>query len=119
MLKKRAPKPRQLCEENWGGPCRGGCGKVITGQFTCNDCKKKKAETNFTLNPGEVELWRGVVSTKDKDGEQLMMTRQVVMRKATSIKPCPQECRSAGTHPFGRDHVDRRSTRQREEPADD
>jgi hypothetical protein len=91
MLKKRAPKPRQICEENWGGPCRGGCGKVITGQFTCNDCKKKKAETNFTLNPGEVELWRGAVSTKDKDGEQLMMTRQVVMRKATSIKPRPQE----------------------------
>ena len=75
---------------NWGGPCRGGCGKVITGQFTCNDCKKK-AETNFTLNPGEVELWRGAVSTKDKDGEQLMMTRQVVIRKATSIKPRAQK----------------------------
>jgi putative DNA primase/helicase len=82
ILKRRKAKQQEICEENWGGHCQGGCGKVITGQFTCNDCKKKKAETNFTLNEGEVELFRGNVGNADDK-----FVRQVVAIEALSLKP--------------------------------
>lgn len=85
LLKKRAPKQQEICEENWGGPCGSiggdGCGKMIHGQFYCNDCKKKKAEKNFTLSPGEVELVRhNVGKTEDK------IVKQLVVKDAASIE---------------------------------
>ena len=57
LAKKR--KQQEVCEENWGGMCKGGCGKYISGQYVCADCRTVKAERNFALQPGEVELYRG------------------------------------------------------------
>jgi len=80
-LKRRAPKPQPICEENWGGPCRGGCGKYIQGEFYCADCRKSAAEKNFTLSPGEVELVRHAVGkVEDK------IVKQVVVMDASSIE---------------------------------
>jgi hypothetical protein len=81
---KRAPKQQPICEENWGGPCHGGCGKIVQGEFYCHGCRTKKAETNFTLKEGEVELYRGIVGKlEDK------IIKQVVAVKGTSVKAEP------------------------------
>jgi putative DNA primase/helicase len=80
-LKRRAPKPQPICEENWGGECHGGCGKRVTGEFYCHDCRTKKAETNFMVKEGEVELYRGNVGKlEDK------VIKQVVAVKGTFVK---------------------------------
>jgi len=77
---KRRPQKVE-CEENWGGPCRGGCGKYNSGEFYCADCRKSQAEKNFALRPGEVELWRANVGdAKDK------IVRQVVVKDAASVE---------------------------------
>jgi hypothetical protein len=88
LIAKRKPKAPQIIEENWGGPCGsiggGGCGKRVVGEFYCYDCRKKKAEGNYALNPGEVELYRGNVGkVEDK------FIKQVVAIDATSIKATP------------------------------
>jgi putative DNA primase/helicase len=84
VFKRRAPKPPVECEENWGGPCKGGCGKYISGEYVCHDCRKATAEKNFTLSPGEVELYRGNVGKlEDK------FIKQVVAVKGTSVKAEP------------------------------
>jgi hypothetical protein len=81
-LKRRQPKqPLIDPEENWGGYCKGGCGKCITGSYYCPDCKKTQAEKNFKLNAGEVELYRGNVG-KPED----KIVRQVVAIDAASIE---------------------------------
>jgi len=37
---RRRNKPQEICEENWGGSCRGGCGKYNQGEYYCADCRK-------------------------------------------------------------------------------
>jgi DNA-directed RNA polymerase subunit RPC12/RpoP len=51
----RKREEERVAEENWGGHCKGGCGKVISGEYVCYDCRKKAAEKNFALQPGEVD----------------------------------------------------------------
>jgi hypothetical protein len=80
-LKRRAPKPQPICEENWGGPCRGGCGKYNQGEYFCYDCRTKQAEKNFMIQPGQVELVRHAVGkVEDK------IVKQVVVTDASSIE---------------------------------
>jgi len=81
---RRKNKPLVDPEENWGGYCKGGCGKFITGSYYCPDCKKKEADKNFAVQPGEVELFRGNVG-KPED----KIVKQVVAIEATSIKAEP------------------------------
>lgn len=86
LARKKAKEQERdrINEENWGGMCRGGCGKYILGTYLCPDCKKKEADKNFALQPGEVELFRGNVG-KEED----KIVKQVVVRKASSIKMLP------------------------------
>jgi putative DNA primase/helicase len=81
---RRRNKPQEICEENWGGMCKGGCGKTVQGEFYCSDCRKSAAEKNFKLEPGEVELYRGSVGKKED-----RIVKQVVAIDATSIKAEP------------------------------
>jgi len=84
--RQKQPKPQQIIEENWGGPCRGGCGKYISGEYVCYDCRKAAAEKNFTLQPGEVELYRANLGDPaDK------LISQVVAIEATSVKAEPMK----------------------------
>ncbi len=74
ILDKRH-KQQQVCEENWGGPCKGGCGEYITGQYVCPACKQKKEAEAFALHKGEVELYRAVVGKpEDKIVKQVVVT---------------------------------------------
>jgi putative DNA primase/helicase len=64
-------------EETYDGPCRGGCGKAVQGEYQCYDCRSKKQRENLALAPGEVELYRGAVGkVEDK------IIRQVVVVNA-------------------------------------
>jgi putative DNA primase/helicase len=85
-LKKRAPKRNMVEEEDeQPGLCLGGCGKTVTGP-RCQECNEELDRQNYGLRPGEIELFRGTVGDpKDR------IVKQVVMRKATSIKPRAQE----------------------------
>jgi putative DNA primase/helicase len=75
-------KQQQTCEENWGGLCRGGCGKYNQGEYYCVDCKKTQQDKSFALRPGEVELYRGNIGKKEDK-----IVRQVIAIEATSLKP--------------------------------
>lgn len=75
-------KQQQTCEENWGGYCKGECGKYITGEYVCHECRTKAAEVNFALKPGEVELYRGPVG-KPED----KVVKQIVVKDASKIEP--------------------------------
>jgi putative DNA primase/helicase len=78
----RKHRKDEINEENWGGPCRGGCGKYNQGEFVCADCRKKAAEKSFALKPGEVELYRGSVG-KPED----KVVKQIVVVDAASLEP--------------------------------
>jgi putative DNA primase/helicase len=72
----------QRDEEQFNGLCRGGCGKMISGEYTCYDCRMKAKAKSYALMSGEIELWRGDV--KDSEGK---LTRQIVAVSADTIQP--------------------------------
>jgi hypothetical protein len=90
LAKKR--KQQEVCEENWCGMCRGGCGKRIMGQYVCDDCVRAKQEKAFVLQPGELELLR-----KD-EGEKVY--KQIVAIRPRS-KSRSYGCLCQGSHSGG------------------
>jgi putative DNA primase/helicase len=84
-IKARQGRDRLREEDDALGECMGGCGKTVRGD-RCPECHEEFWRQQYGLNSGEIELWRGNVGNK---ADQIV--RQVVMRKATSIKPRPQE----------------------------
>jgi hypothetical protein len=84
ILDQKAKKERErerISEENFGGYCRGDCGKTVVGTYYCDNCKKSIADKNFALQPGEVELYRGNVGKKEDK-----IVRQIVVKDAASIE---------------------------------
>jgi len=72
----------RIDEEQYNGQCHGGCGKMISGEYTCHDCRTKKQREALTLKPGEVELYRGNVgNAEDK------IVKQIVVKDASKIEP--------------------------------
>jgi putative DNA primase/helicase len=57
--RKSKTKVAVTAEENWNGPCKGGCGKYNSGEYVCGECRTAKAEKSLALKPGEMELYRG------------------------------------------------------------
>lgn len=82
--KSKRPKPQS--EENWGGPCRGGCGKIAQGEYVCYDCRKKQESKLFKVELHEAELWRGSDFVED-----MAVEKQVVVRKGAYISAKPIE----------------------------
>jgi hypothetical protein len=79
--KKKERERERISEENFGGYCRGDCGKTVVGTYFCDECKKRIADKNFALQPGEVELYRGNVGKKEDK-----IVRQIVVKDAASIE---------------------------------
>jgi hypothetical protein len=77
--KSKLPKPTN--EENWGGPCRGGCGKINQGEYYCADCRMKDREKAFALQPGETEIYRAQIG-KPED----KVLKQIVVTEADSVE---------------------------------
>lgn len=71
----------RIREENWGGPCKGGCGKYINGQYVCDACVKAKQEKAFALQPGETEIYRARIG-KPED----KVVKQIVVTEADSVE---------------------------------
>ena len=82
VRRARGSSSAQISEENWNGICRGGCGKRISGEYVCANCRKTAADKNFALKPGEIELYRG------NEGDPAdKVIKQVVITDAASVEP--------------------------------
>lgn len=72
--KPGAKKAATVSEEDWNGPCKGGCGKYNSGEYVCGGCRTAKAEKSLALKPGEMELYRGHVGDpSDKIVQQVVV----------------------------------------------
>lgn len=78
---KAKKKSRPPAEENWNGMCRGGCGKRVSGEYVCHDCRAKNREKSFALQPGETEIYRAHIG-KPED----KVVKQIVVTEADSVE---------------------------------
>jgi putative DNA primase/helicase len=69
-------------EEQFNGLCRGGCGKMISGEYTCYDCRTKKQREALALKDGETELFRGNIGNPEDK-----LVKQIVVKDASKIEP--------------------------------